>query len=112
LPLRRIGRLTAIIARTGVAVNWSSNSAIGERSPSAWKPHPPRLAVGAFFFFRLAAATTDPASADPIASAQEYLMELGLIAGVLLAAPLPVPGMGLVLVLPWLLIRRATTGYY
>jgi hypothetical protein len=39
-------------------------------------------------------------------------MELGLIAGVLLAAPLPVPGMGLVLVLPWLLIRRATTGYY
>jgi hypothetical protein len=38
-------------------------------------------------------------------------MDLGLIA-LILAAPLPVPGMGLVLALPWLLIRRATTGYY
>jgi hypothetical protein len=38
-------------------------------------------------------------------------MELGLIAGaLLLTAPLPVPGMGLVLALPWLLIR--VTGHY
>jgi hypothetical protein len=40
-------------------------------------------------------------------------MELGLIAGVLLlAAPLPVPGMGAVLALPWLFIRVSATGHY
>jgi hypothetical protein len=39
-------------------------------------------------------------------------MELGIVAGVLLAAPLPVPGMGLVLALPWLFIRVSATGHY